>query len=133
MRKSKHELNLEHQLQRTTIWATTLARIFKYLFSSAATAAAFYFIFLSIDTLAGDTTHAKINVVFELLKNQSIANLVPWMVCGGGVIYGLMERRIRIEKTKRLARRIKMLENTIDMGRQSSRLDRSGNARREDA
>ena len=132
MRKSKHEVTLEFQVQKTAIWATTVTKIFKYLFSSAATIVAFYFIFLSIDSLSGDDTNARISVVFDIISKRSLATLLPWLLCVGGVTYGLMERRIRIAKTQRLARQNKLLEKNMNASRRSSRLDQSGNARQED-
>ena len=120
------------QLQRTVAWSTAVTKICKYLFSSATTVGIFWFIFLSIDSLAGDETSATINVVFDILKNRSVAALVPWAFGLGGIAYGLAERRIRIAKVARLTKRNKMLEGVVDESRHSSRLNQEGNARRED-
>ena len=76
MRKSQYtRATLELQLQRTVVRSTAITKIFKYLFSAGATAATAWFIYLSIDSLAGDDTNATINVVFDILKIARLQRL----------------------------------------------------------
>jgi hypothetical protein len=133
MRRTRHtKATLELQLQRTVTWSTAITKICKYFFSATATVAIFWFIFLSIDSLAGDETSATINVVFDVLKNRSIATFAPWGFGAGGIAYGWLQHRIRIAKVARLSEQNKLLERKLDKGRQSSRLNQEGSARRED-
>lgn len=133
MRRTKHtKATLELQLQRTVTWSTAITKIFRYFFSSTATVAIFWFIFLSIDSLAGDETNATINVVFDILKNRSVATVAPWAFGAGGIAYGWLQHRIRIAKVARLSEQNKLLERKLDEGRQSSRLNHEGSAGRED-
>ena len=132
---SKFKLNreiLEYRRHRTVVWSITVTKIFKYLTAATATIIPFWFAFLSIESLAGLDTDAEINVVFNILKSTSVRSIIFLCVGIGGIVYGLVERRIRVTKIKRLSRRIKSLEKGLDKGRQSSRLNQTGSTRRED-
>ena len=123
---------LEFKLQRTVVRTTAITKVLKYLFSSGSVVAIAWFINLSIQSLAGSETNATINVVFDILRNKSVATFVPWAIGIGGVLYGLIERIFRIRKVARLTNRNKFLELQIDPGRQTSNLNVAGNARGED-
>ena len=123
---------LELQVQRTVIRSTAITKILKYFSYSGATVVIFYFIYRSIESLAGSQTDANIDVVFDILKNRSVAARVPWALALGGIGYGLLERLIRIRKVARLTERNKYLEGALNERRQSSNLTETGSARRED-
>lgn len=132
---SKFKLNkeiLDYRRHRTVVWSITITKIFKYLTAATATIIPCWFVFLSIDSLAGLDTDADIDVVFDVIKNTSVRGVIFMCIGIGGVAYGLGERIVRIRKVLRLTKRIKVLEETVDKGRQSSRLNRTGSTRRED-
>ena len=132
---SKSKLNkdlLEYRQQRTEVWSIAVTKICKYIMTALATIIPFRFIFLSIASLAGLDTDAEINVVFDVLKNTSVRSILFLCAGIGGVVYGLVERRIRVTKIRRLSRRVKSLEKELDKDRQSSGLSRTGSTRKED-
>ena len=133
MRKQKRtKAALDVQLQQTIAWSTAITKMCKYVCSSATTAAIFWFIFLSIDRLAGGDTNANINVVFDVIKSRSVGTIVPMLLGVGGIAYGWRQHRTKISKVARLAERNKILEKAVNERRQSSRLDQKGSARQED-
>lgn len=132
---SKFKLNkelLEYRRQRMVIWSITITKIFKYLVIATATIVPFWFVFLSIDSLAGLDTEAEISVAFNILKSTSVRSIIFLCVGIVGIVYGLGERIVRIRKVLRLTKRIKSLEEIVDKGRQSSRLNQTGSTRKED-
>lgn len=70
--------------------------------------------------------------MFDIIKNTSVRTIVFLCVGIGGLVYGLIERRVRVRKVSHLGNRIKTLEQAVDSGRQSSSLDRAGSTRKED-
>lgn len=132
---SKFKLNreiLEYRRQRNEVWSSTITKIFKYLTTATVTIIPFWFGFLSIDSLAGLDTDADINVIFDVIKSTSVRGIIFLFIGIGGIVYGLVEQRIRVTKVRRLSRRVKYLEQKLDNDRQSSRLNRTGSTRRED-
>ena len=135
MSMSKSRLNkelLEYRRHRMVVWAATFTTIIKYVTTAAATIIPFWFAYLSISSLAGLDTDAEISVMFDIIKNTSVRTIVFLCVGIGGLVYGLIERRVRVRKVSRLGNRIKALEQTVDSDRQSSSLDRTGSTRKED-
>lgn len=66
--------------------------------TATATIIPFWFVFLSIDSLAGLDTDADINVVFDVIKNTSVRGIIFLCIGIAGIVYGLTERRIRVTK-----------------------------------
>lgn len=133
MAKSKLTKDLlEYRKHRTTVWAATVTTIFKHIRTAAATVIPFWFVYLSIASLAGRDTDAEINVMFDIIKNTSVSRIIVLGVGIVGVVYGLWERIHRVRKVSHLGNRIKTLEQAVDKGRQSSSLNRTGSTRRED-
>ena len=132
---SKSKLNkqlLEYRRQRTIAWSTALPKIVKYVATAVAAILGSRYAFLSIDSLAGLVTEAEIDVVFNIIKNTSVRNIIFLCIAIGGIIYGLWERRAIVRKIPRLTKRNKFLEEIVDKNRQSSRLSRTGSTRKED-
>lgn len=123
---------LEYRKHRTTVWAATVTAIFKHIRTAAATVIPFWFVYLSIASLAGRNTDAEIDVMFDIIKSTSTRTVIVFCLGIGGLVYGLRERILRVRKVSHLSSRIKALEQTVDKGRQSSSLNRTGSTRRED-
>lgn len=123
---------LEYRKHRITVWSATVTAIFKHIRTAAATVIPFWFVYLSIASLAGRDTDAEINVVFDIIKSTYTRTIIAFCVGMGGVAYGLWERALRVRKVSDLSSRIKGLEQAVDKDRQSSSLNRTGSTRRED-
>ena len=133
MRQSKYTTKTQELLlQRTIARSTAITKMVKYVASSGAAIVPFWFMFRAVESLSGSDTSATISVVFDVLKNLSVARFVGAAVGVTGVVYGLLERRIRVARVSRLADRVKVLERELDADRQSSRVNQSGSARPED-
>lgn len=123
---------LEYRKHRITVWSATVTTIFKHIRTAAATVIPFWFVYLSISSLAGRDTDAEINVMFDIIKSTSTRTIIAFFVGMGGVAYGLWERTLRVRKVSDLSSRIKGLEQAVDKDRKSSSLNRIGSTRRED-
>jgi hypothetical protein len=87
--------------------------------------------FLSIETLAGQTTNA--NFLLNFLGNVEISVALSWLAMAGAVMYGVWQRHLRRDTVERLQKRNHQLEKLIDDRRSSSRLTERGDTRPEDA
>ena len=83
-----------------------------------------YFGYLSIAALAGKTTVA--NFLFKLFGSIGVNAGVAYIFGGGGIVYGLLERRTRQKTVERLQSRVQELEKKRDPGRTSSKLTTRG-------
>ncbi len=86
--------------------------------------------YLAIDSLAGQSTLADIAVNF--MTNIKVSVVVSWTVAGGGVFYGLRQRKLRRDTVERVQKRNQKLEAIIDKRRTSSQLTPRGDTRPED-
>lgn len=118
--KSKKELQVENRMLRkfsqTQAWALISVSALKW----GATAWIAYCFYLSVLALAGKTTIAEIAARF--VANIGISQSLAWLLSGGGVAYGIRERKLRQKTVKRLQTRIQDLEKRIDPKRSSSEL-----------
>lgn len=89
-----------------------------------------YCIYLSIDSLSGKNTSANIAVNF--LSDVRVSQALAWILCGGGVSYGLKQKNLRKKTIERLQNRITTLERKLDSHRTSSKLTTQGETRPED-
>jgi len=80
--------------------------------------------------LAGRTTFADVGIKF--LADFRISEAVAYVFGGGGLLYGLRNRKLRKDNVERMTRRIAQLEAQIDPRRSSSRLTSRGETRPED-
>lgn len=90
----------------------------------------FYFGYSSIELLAGKETLS--NIAVSLLTDIKISVAIAWTAAGGGLIYGLRQKKLRKDTVERLQGRIKELELRHDPNRTSSDLTPRGETRPED-
>lgn len=90
----------------------------------------FGFLYLMVSRLAGQTTLAKIGIAF--LGDIRLPNALAYAFGGGGMLYGLNERRLRHKKTETMARHSAELEKLVDPNRSTSGITPKGTTRRED-
>jgi hypothetical protein len=81
-------------------------------------------------SLSGEQTSASI--VFRAALDMRADQYIAYLLGGGGVIYGVRERRLRRKTTERLSERTASLEKRIDPHRTSSGLPSTGDTRLED-
>jgi hypothetical protein len=86
--------------------------------------ACFYFMYRSVEVLAGRTTFAEIGM--EFLANVTISKAVAWIFGAGGVVYGMRQGALKKSTVARLSSRIEELEQRIDPRRSSSMLTPRG-------
>jgi hypothetical protein len=84
----------------------------------------FYFLYRSLDTLAGRNTFAEIGVKF--LGNLTVSRGIITLLTGGGWAYGLAQRSLRRRAIERLAPAKNKVERLLDKGRTSSDLTSRG-------
>ena len=85
-----------------------------------------YFLFRTVESLSGETTLALFNVQM-LLNSNFLPALIGAFLGGGGVIYGLGQRRLKQKVIEKLQPRIQRYEKQVDPGRTSSQLTAAGN------
>jgi hypothetical protein len=83
-----------------------------------------YYAYLAIASLAGKETFAKILVSF--VANMTISKWLAYAFGGGGVLYGVKERRLRRNTARRLAPGRIQYEEGLDPLRSSSGLTQTG-------
>lgn len=79
-----------------------------------------YWIYRSIETLAGKNTEASFLLGYFTSRENDYG--LPWVVAVISLMYGFMERRLRLRKTEYLQKRVLELEKRIDPSRQGSHL-----------
>lgn len=67
---------------------------------------------------------ADIGVRF--LGNFAVNTALAWVLAGGGIAYGIGQRRLRRNTVERMSQRTAELEERIDRKRTSSRLTKRG-------
>jgi hypothetical protein len=122
-KKTYEELEAENRVLRSTGVAMALAPVAINIVRWAGACVIAYFGYASIASLAGKTTLSAIGINF--LSNVTISNSLAWLLGGGGIIFGVRQRRLRRQIARRLER-IPQLEAAIDPGRTSSRLAPGG-------
>ena len=112
--------------------AESAASVLNTLIKYAGLFGIFYWVFRSVEVLAGETTVADFGVGVRLFASVRVSQLVAWALAGMSVAYGLGQRTLRRKTIERLQGRITVLEAQIDPGRTSSRLSSGGETRPED-
>lgn len=79
---------------------------------------------------AGTKTEAS--VVIKFLLSMSADRWIAYIFGGGGIAYGVHQRRLRRRNIKRLTGKKTELERRMDPGRSSSGLTETGKTRPED-
>lgn len=109
----------------------SLASVLNGMFKWGGIAAACGFLYLSIDTLAGQTTNADIGV--RLLADVKLSEVFAYIFGSGAVAYGWRQRSLRKSTIERLQGRIRSLESILDPDRSSSGLTTRGDTPPKDA
>lgn len=88
----------------------------------------------AITSLAGQETIAQLSLAIttKLNANQQFAYIFGLLGGGGGITYGLMQRKLKGDIIKRFEQRKEYLERQLDPGRKSSELTTRGETRPED-
>jgi hypothetical protein len=89
-----------------------------------------YFVYRSIQSLAGRMTLADIGIRF--LADTKISEAFAYLFGATGIALGLRRERLHKDNVQRLTSRIKELEVRLDPKRSSSRLTPRGETRPED-
>lgn len=88
----------------------------------------FYFLYRMVDSLAGLSTDADLQLSFLI----DVSVYLAWIAGASGVAYGAKQRKLRRDTVERLQIRITELEKEIDPGRTSSGLTGRGDTNPED-
>ncbi len=99
-------------LGRTIVWGATIVFIAHYIHLVGV-------------AFAGTTTEA--NLALSIIANVQADRWVAYILAGGGVGYGLHQRRLRQRNINRLTQHTSQLEQRIYPGRTSSGLTPEGN------
>jgi hypothetical protein len=102
----------------------SLTSIFNNLIKWGSICFVVWCFYLSISALAGKTTLA--NILIKVLSNLSINNALCLLLAGGGVAYGLGERKVRQKAIQHIQPRNQELEKKLDPNRTSSELTPRG-------
>ena len=129
-KKTNAELLAENKFLRGGQRGQNVASVLNNLIQWGGLVAIFYFGYLTVDTLAGQTTTADIGINF--LANIRISTALAWGVGAVGVSYGMVQRKLRRDTVERLQGRITKLERREDPNRSSSKLTMRGDTRKED-
>ena len=146
-KRTKAQLEAELAAIRRVRGADALSAIFGQLFKWVGLVGIFYWIYKSIDSLAGKHTFADIGIKVEgdlqtstkeqagqIVDNPFVTSWLPWAVAIGLILlllliavgYGLRQRKLRRTTIERLQGRIKSLERNQDPNRTSSGLTPQG-------
>jgi len=130
--KSKEKLEVELQYKRQNQIIGAVALVIRDVVKWGVLASIFYFLFRSIQALAGRSTQASIDIdIFQgfglyIFQNSTLHEKIEYVVIVGLLMWGLLERKLRQDAIKRLQGRSRELESRIDPNRTSSRLTRRG-------
>ena len=125
-KKSKQQLDYELRARRIDRTAVVVEAGFRY----GALVAIFYFLYASVASLAGQVTLADIGL--RIIGDVRISETIAWLFGGGGVGYGLRERKLRRDTIERLTPRVRKYEEMLDPQRSSTGLPSRGTTRPED-
>lgn len=128
--KTNAQLNAESQFLRRSRAVEAVTSVLNNLVRWAGAVLIARYGYLSISELAGQTTFADIGV--NILSDLRVSQAVAWLLGGGGVAYGLQQRKLRRDTVERLQGRISSFEKALDPGRTSSQLTPRGETRPED-
>ncbi len=129
-KKSKAELEAELRVFKKARTTEGIVQVFLNLIKWGAIVLLARYFYLAIVALAGKITLTDITIGF--LGNLKVSIALAWGFGIGGIIYGLVERKLRKDNIERLQGRIKTLEQAIDSRRSSSNLTERGDTRPED-
>lgn len=122
--KTRAQLEAENKLLRRRNLASGLASILNNLIRWGGLVAIAYFLYRSVDALAGERTIADIGVNFN--TKISVSEVLAWIFGISGIGYGYRQNDLRCTTIERLQGRIRELETHIDPQRTSSNLNQRG-------
>jgi hypothetical protein len=128
--KSRAQLEAEIKLLKRGKLGDQIAGVIRTLIVWGCAVGIARYCYLTISTLAGLSTDAKIGV--SLLGNLQISEGLAWVLAGSGALYGWKQRKLRKATVEEMATHNKKLEKRLDSGRSSSNLDSKGDTRKED-
>jgi hypothetical protein len=129
-KKSKVELETELRFLRRHRIGDSIATVLNNLIRWSGLVGIAYFLFRSIDILAGQHTEANFGI--EFLSKIQITYKLAIAITAGAIFYAQRQRKLRRDVVERLAKRIQELELRIDPQRSSSLLTPRGDTREED-
>ncbi|MBI1346789.1 hypothetical protein GC163_10935 [bacterium] len=130
-KKSRAELESELKVLRNANYYLAIASVINNLLRWGGLVAISYFIYCSVDALAGESTVADIGVKFN--SKISISEVLAWIFGIGGVGYGWRQNDLRSVTIERLQGRIRELETGFDPQRTSSNLNERGQTNPKDS
>lgn len=129
-RKTRAELEAELRLLRRSRSGDGVVSVINNAIKFGSIVAVFYIIFLMVDALAGKTTDG--NIIIEFVSKFEVNKWLAYILGGGGVTYGLAQKRLRRNTVQRVQPRVQKLEKKIDKRRSSSNLTARGETQPED-
>jgi hypothetical protein len=126
--KTKQETQLDHQFRMRIL--EVCATNVPVAIRCVAGVLIFYFLYLSVEALAGKYTFADIGL--QALANLRVSEAIAYAFGAAGVGYGLRQRKLRRDTIEQLAARVQAAEQLVDPGRTSSALSARGTTRQED-
>jgi len=117
---------LAYKISQSEIWANVVNNLVRW---GGLLGIAFYGYKIAA-SLAGETTAADIGI--NIATDFRISEALAWLLGGGGVAYGIGQRKLRKDVIERFSERQKTLESLIDPNRTSSELDPRGDNKPED-
>jgi len=128
--KTKAQLEAElAQLKKAKV-AEGFVSVANNLIKYGAAVAIAYFLYKSLDSLAGRETISNIGI--KILTDMKVNQWLAYLLGGGGVIYGRSQNKLRKKDIGRYSSRVKDLESRIDPRRSSSKLQPNGETLPED-
>lgn len=129
-KKTRQELELDLRLTQQSKRLEALVTIGKEIIRCGTIIAVAWLLYLSVRTLAGQTTMADIGI--RILGDIKINAVLGWVTGGGGISYGIAQKKLRSRTIQRMASRVSYLEKELDKKRTSSRLTTYGDTNPKD-
>jgi hypothetical protein len=124
------KMEFDFRLKKIALITETLSAICSGFCKWGGFAFIAYCLWQTAAALSGEETSA--NIVFRAALDMKVDQYAAYLFGGGGIIYGIRERRLRRKTIARLTERTESLERRIDTNRTSSGLLSSGDSRQED-
>lgn len=122
MRKNKSKAALEAELRilRKAKLSESIVSVLNNILKYGCYLLIARYSYLSIDCLSGLKTES--NIVFKLITDFHINEVLSYLIGVAGVVYGEVQRRLKLKTIERLQGRKRELEERVDPGRSSSNL-----------
>lgn len=118
--KTKADLVAENRVLRRIDSANGWASVLRTAIKWGGMVGVARYAWLAVDSLAGQSTVADIGLKF--LAEVGVSDVLAWLLAGGAVVFGLVQKKLRGDTIQRLSGRIQQLEQQIDPRRTSSHL-----------